>query len=312
MLRLYKSFAQRILVALVYLIKTEEAAQGSKAAVINTVRGWRSDNALHTDTVYRALNAYADPEEGAANEDVLLGIFGQLTRKKNDDLDLIDTIVNTLQLPNAANHFNGSYLKMLREAILRPEELIKWRKANAATLKCECGHQFQSSEMVTAYSIGDGTYKFFCAKCKPPAYVACRTCGDALTIRGSFNVLKGADCGCTARRTAAQVPPDAEAENIVDQVTRATGRDPLGVYNVLRQMDAPQAALNAAARRAQRRAAAQAVEPTPAPPAPAMNQRVFYEGIPVETFGAAQTAFYGNNLMEQAPDGPTERLDGDR
>jgi hypothetical protein len=239
MLRFYKTWAERLLIAMLYLQKREEAALGDKTEIVATIKGFRTDNPAHADVVYRALHSYVDPnsDEDPTNAEVIEGTLGQFGKKKSDDLDLIDTIVRTLQLPYSANHFSGSYVKMLRDAILRPEELIKWKKNQTSSLKCDCGREFNSGEMVTAHGAGDGAMKFLCHQCAKPVYAACRHCDKLVIIKNGFHPSKPMSCGCQERAAAvAQVgapTPVMEALNAATrralrrQIERETGVRPV-------------------------------------------------------------------------------------
>jgi hypothetical protein len=273
MLRFYRTWAERLLIAMIYLQKREDTAMGDKTDIIATVKGFRTDNPAHADVVYRALDSYIHPQSGddPTNAEVIEGTLGQFGKKKSDDLDLIDTIVRTLQLPYSANHFSGSYVKMLRDAILRPEELMKWRKNNTVTLKCECGREFNSGEMVTAHNAGDGTIKFLCHQCAKPVYTACRHCDKLVIIKNGFHPSKQVSCGCQERAQA------------IAQAATAAPEQPT---------------LNAAMRRAMRRAAMQGDNATVATPAPV-------EPIPVYT-PDVEARIGGTMNWRTIMDGPRE------
>jgi hypothetical protein len=214
MVRLYKSWMTRIIIALVYLQKAEDADDANRTAIVQVLKSYRSTNPVILDQTLRAINRYVDPEpDEPSTTEVLETAIMAAARKKSDDMDLIDTIVSHLQLPNAAQYFNTAYLKGLRDAILRPDELIKWRKNANETLKCcSCGKDLIRGELMTVENGGDGSMKFACHKCAHPSIVACRECGKAMGIKAGFNPSKGVECGCRRVPAEPAVPTPNEAQ----------------------------------------------------------------------------------------------------
>ena len=203
MVRFYKTYLGRLLLGLLILIEMER--QGGKAGVATIVQSYRSDDPLKENAVANAVNYYlnAYPDETPSNDEVLEGVFGQLTKKKTDDSDLLDTIVGILRLPYLGG-FSSSAVKLLRDAILTPSELGELRKIAKSSAKCSCGHVFESSEMTSVHIDGSGTVSIICTACNRPEYIRCDSC-DTLVPAVRANIKVGrVDCGCQRKKKLAE------------------------------------------------------------------------------------------------------------
>ena len=210
MIRFYKSYLGRAFLGLLILIELEKATD--KQTVVDQVRKWTPSSPEAAQTVELLLDSYihAYPDESPSNDEVLKGALGQLQKRRNDDSDLLDIIVNALKLP-FTSAFGASNLRILRETVLSPSELSNLRKTYTATAKCACGHEFSSNEMVSATVVG-GSITLKCTKCARPQIGRCDHCGVATQLIGksSANWRTNIDCGCRkkAERTAAKPPSD--------------------------------------------------------------------------------------------------------
>ena len=203
MVRFYKTYLGRLLLGLLILIEIER--QGGKTGVAALLQQYRSDDPSKENAVANAVNYYLNgyPDETPSNDEVLSGVFGQLTKKKTDDSDLLDTIVGILRLPYLGG-FSSSAVKPLRDAILTPSELSELRKLAKSAAKCSCGHAFESSEMVTVNVSGDGQVSLVCTACVRPSYVRCDYC-DTLVPAVRANIKVGnVECGCQKKKKLAE------------------------------------------------------------------------------------------------------------
>lgn len=210
MVRFYKTYLGRLLLGLLVLIEVER--QQGKAGVTTLVQQFHPVDVLQEDAVNRAVNYYLNgyPDETPSNDEVLLGVFGQMTKKKTDDSDLLDTIVGILRLPYLGG-FSASAVKLLRDAILTPAELSELRKTTKSVSKCSCGHEFNSSEMVSVHVSGD-TLSLICTKCDRPSYIRCDYC-DQLVSMNRVNWKNPVDCGCQKKAKAEQQTTTATLGN---------------------------------------------------------------------------------------------------
>lgn len=227
LMKLYKTYLERLLIGMLLLIELERT--DGKAVVIAKVHGWTSNNHLYQDAVDRALGAYAQelPGEDASNAEVLAGTFGQLTKKRSDDADLLDTVVRLVQLPYVNNYISARTLLDLRDAILTPSEQKSVKTALKDSIQCaQCRRDLTSGEMVSIHT-DKNMPCVICHKCQRPQYVACDHCEKPMIISGKVTGthMKGVDCGC---RTKA--PTDEPPLITRDQLRRlgaTPGRNPV-------------------------------------------------------------------------------------
>lgn len=240
MARFYREFVDRIIVALILLMQVEK--DSPKETILLHLKKHKATDEMEQDIVYRAISRYVDThktdEDFIANEEVLAAALGQLRKTKQHDTDLIETIVKALQLPHTSHYFHLGHLKQLRDAILRPDELAKWKKAvTNENLKCKCGHAFESGEAVSTRLEGDGTYSFSCHKCARPIRVACDRCGEAFGLSEKINYMGKVECGCHLKKKAepqaaidaAQAPAPPPMRNLrAPRRTAAAFQDEIG------------------------------------------------------------------------------------
>lgn len=245
MIRFYKTYLGRMLLGLLILIELEK--ESGKQAVADAASKWKGSDAEER-LVDKAIAEYMHPypEETPTNDDVVKGAIGQLSKKKTDDGDLLDTIVDVLRLP-FASYLSSGTLKLLRDAILNPGELTDLRKAFKAQSKCGCGHTFTAQEIISI-TVSQDTITLHCTACQRPNYVRCDHCDQVVLLSGKTTMTwrNGVDCGCTKR-----------AENAAEQ--QATG-------------------LSAAQLRTIHRQAARAGGPQAPIPTPNAQTLRFYEG----------------------------------
>lgn len=217
MIRFYKSYLGRAFLGLLILIELEKATD--KQTVVDQVRKWTPSSPEAAQTVELLLDSYihAYPDESPSNDEVLKGALGQLQKRRNDDSDLLDIIVNALKLP-FTSAFGASNLRILRETVLSPSELSNLRKTYTATAKCACGHEFSSNEMVSATVVG-GSITLKCTKCSRPQVARCDHCGQATSLIGknAQNWRTDIDCGCrkkVERAAKAGIAVDIESPGL--------------------------------------------------------------------------------------------------
>lgn len=200
MVRFYKSYLGRLLLGMLILIELER--EKGREGVIDIIAKWNSGSDSERVVLADAIEYYANdyPEESPTNDDVLKGTFGQLLKRKNDELDLLDTVVNLLRLP-FASYLTGSHIKALREAVLRPSELSEVRKALKAAPMCSCGHEVQRDEMCSLELDGD-LIRVRCTSCRRPSYIKCDYCQNVvpITTKVTGSWRNGINCGCRAKK----------------------------------------------------------------------------------------------------------------
>lgn len=201
MVRFYKSYLGRMLLGLLLLIELEKTK--TRMEIAQTLRADGLDpegEQVIVTAVDLYLNAY--PDESPDNADVLKGAIGQLTKKKQEDADLVDTIANYLKLP-FGGYLGSGTMKLLRDAVLTPREQTELRKALKGAGKCACGYTFQHGELGVMMVEGDTAF-MQCHKCRRPNYVRCDACENIVTLTGKVlhNIGRSVDCGCQAKRKA--------------------------------------------------------------------------------------------------------------
>jgi hypothetical protein len=212
MIRFYKSYLGRLLLGFLILIELERTTD--KQTVADQVRKWQPPDPTVAQTIELLLDSYINdyPDESPSNDDVVKGAIGQLQKRRNDDSDLLDLIVNALKLPFTGS-FGGNALKALREAVLTPSELSDLRKLYRAGSKCSCGHEFTTNEMVSA-TVAQDAITLKCTKCARPQVGRCDHCGNPTPLIGKVaaNWRTDIDCGCLkkAERAAKQAGTPAD------------------------------------------------------------------------------------------------------
>lgn len=203
MIRFYKSYLGRMFLGLLLLIELEK--QHGKSAVVDAATRWQAPDSNTSLILHGLIDSYANSEP--ETDDVLKGAVGQLTKKRTDDADLLDTIVNILKLP-FTSFLSGKTLLLLRDAVLTPSELTDLKKAYKAVAACSCGHTFTQNEMATV-TVANDALTLKCTKCQRPAVGRCDYCGEVTQLIGnnSRNALKEVDCGCRKKaERAAKIP----------------------------------------------------------------------------------------------------------
>lgn len=106
-----------------------------------------------------------------------------LERGKNQDRDLVQLVVETLELPSASNRLRGDAIARLRRSILLPNELAVVRNKLNVVGCAGCKHVFVDGEMVVAEKTRENI-SFFCARCLRPfmAVCGCDGCEEALRM----------------------------------------------------------------------------------------------------------------------------------
>lgn len=201
MVRFYKTYLGRMLLGLLILIELEktEGKQGVAARL-----GGIDMTDTEAQVVANQLDLYINnyPDESPDNTLVFQGAIGQLSKRKDSDGDLLDTIVNVLRLP-WGNYFSSGAIKALRDAILTPNELTDLRKSFKTVSKCACGHEFQSAEMATI-NVANDTILITCTHCARPSYIRCDYCDEMVLISSKVaaTMRNEVDCGCRKRKEA--------------------------------------------------------------------------------------------------------------
>lgn len=198
MVRFYRTYLGRALIGLILLIEIEK--QGGKDGVAALVNNYQPAGDDNRHNLANALDLYTNSgiygDESPTTEDVLKGAFGQLSKRKNDESDLLDVIVNMLRLPTNS-YISGSILRTLRDAILTPSELGELRQTLKNTARCACGHEFKSGEMISPVVDGDALV-LQCTNCARPQYVRCDSCDTLVPFssRIGASIRSVIDCGC--------------------------------------------------------------------------------------------------------------------
>ncbi len=177
MLRFYKDFVAKLLFGLLYL-KDRGVTPAQLSAYVRD-RSNEYPDIMPSGKIEDLAYFAQDAGEALSTEEMAKQIVDQLDQKRND-IDLIDTIVNTLGLPYFGNAMDATALENLRKAILLPDELtgLKTKLSNIELHCGSCMRRFIAGEMVT---IGINASKLpiiYCILCSPPKYIACSVCND--------------------------------------------------------------------------------------------------------------------------------------
>lgn len=234
MIRFYKSYLGRLLLGFLILIELERATD--KSTVVDQVRKWKPPTPETGQLVELLLDNYVNayPDDSPSNDDVVKGAFGQLQKRKNEDSDLLDLIVNALKLPFTSN-FGANGLKALRDAVLTPSELGDLRRQYRLIAKCSCGHEFMNNEMVSA-TIASDAITLRCTKCARPQFGRCDHCGTQVSLIGKVaaNWRNDIDCGCRKKAERAGKQPAIDPLQSAAATTSAAFRQLIrsqGIYS---------------------------------------------------------------------------------
>lgn len=126
--------------------------------------------------------------------------------------ELLDVLAKILGSPYALNVLSGQYVRDLRNAILRPEEI---KKLSRAIPRCvDCGHPFVEGEIVTFQHNGHETI-LLCSRCQPPQTQACSqaNCDSVVPLGDIARQQISASCQCAKckegkKKEVEPLPPD--------------------------------------------------------------------------------------------------------
>ena len=150
----------------------------------------------------------------------------------NADASIIDEIVRILRLPYARNNINADHLKLLKRAILMPDEVAALNASlNDIEGRCTaCNRVFSSGEMVTYQKDeqrrGDTTPSIYCTICVPPDFARCGECGETHPSTKNLRaILRGSKTKCSK----------LEEENRLQREAQQGAREPNDVVVRIRQ-----------------------------------------------------------------------------
>jgi hypothetical protein len=186
MIRFYRNFVQNILLIL-FWVKLRETSLPDVIQEIRDALPSRdhppSPSDVNTDRFQSIWDALDNAELNGVSADILdemLDLLAkQLTqREKGDDGTLIDSIVRILNLPYARSLIGGQTMTRLRDALLLPDELVKFVTVQQREASCTgCAHTFKSGELATILLEANGA-GLRCTRCTCPTFVACHRCRE--------------------------------------------------------------------------------------------------------------------------------------
>lgn len=187
MIRFYRDFVAQLILLTAYLkfiagnpsMETMKEALGrvDVESIDPDLRDPLAASQNYLDQV-EALRIGYHPEEPAPTLDTAFRHLVEHQDAKPDDLSLIDTLVDILQMPFSGNFLNLKVVKAIRKAILTSSELESLKAmSEKRELSCkDCGHRFVNGEAVTLSRTGHGDVQLFCVKCVTPLYLPCSSC----------------------------------------------------------------------------------------------------------------------------------------
>ena len=181
MLRFYKQFMSSVLLALMYMREGYVEDISSTSIIENGKRYKRGrynpawSKQVHYTAIEKIMNKFGDDHKSI--DEIIETIATQIAnigQHPEAEVDLIDTIVSMLQLPYGRNVIGGETLRKLRNAILNPEELQKFKtRVLSGELCCgDCGKTLTNYEMVT-FVKDNNSVRFLCTNCVTPRVKAC-------------------------------------------------------------------------------------------------------------------------------------------
>lgn len=190
MFRFYRDFVCQMLFALLELKCTgitnmdrlRDNATSNYRRYNSLIHGENGQAIVNVINMFR--NEYSGNEEWLELDEMIEFLCKQLQASysgtESDDGTLVDSIVETLNLPYAKNVLTGRNLELLKRAILLPEEMAKIGSVLAQReLSCgSCGHRFVAGEMARLYPDGRGNNSFDCTRCGKPLFMACDKCDE--------------------------------------------------------------------------------------------------------------------------------------
>lgn len=201
MIRVYRNFADAVLVALLYARDQLGDHLGNALNYAEAV--WTTDQGqLYMDdkvvvAVKDSINQrrFGGTMDNPQTLTELISVLSQqITSDKigtTYDKDLIDTVVRIVQLTYLKNRMVSSdTIKQLRAAILLPSELIGLReKLKQAELSCtNCKRELVSGEMVSFHKDGSNAI-VLCINCYTPEWIPCKNGEHSIEVPD--NVRKG-------------------------------------------------------------------------------------------------------------------------
>lgn len=174
-IRTYKQLTGQVLQALMFFRGIYGGVSGSAINEEAAAKLRTGASGRYSDEVIKAIDRLQNVLGVEVKDlDDLIEILAKQVNSEDKDKDLIDTIVRILQLPYGVNVFNSSVLKLLRDAILIPQEVAAFKaRAGKAELSCsECGKTLRDGEMVT-FGIRYSNVSFLCTTCRVPTLITC-------------------------------------------------------------------------------------------------------------------------------------------
>lgn len=207
MIRLYPWMVERLWLCLEKLVRAGERDQDLR----NFGRRLSMDDDNREVRTIAEYHVESEPPDGIPTDleglsDLLVKIMWETRNAKSDnDGDLIDKMVASLQLPYARN-IQARYLQDLKRALLLPSEMAALGpRMMERELGCAgCGKPLNSGEMMTIqYRNGETTIN--CTRCAKPSYISCDYCGKATGLSKSLGAFfkKVHSCGCYEKKIAA-------------------------------------------------------------------------------------------------------------
>jgi hypothetical protein len=166
-------------------------------------------------------------------DEVLEAVIQQLARDENGygDKDLLNSIIEALKLPYSVNRLSTKAIKILRDALLVPEEARRLKaELDAKELYCNrCERKLRNGETGTIFRDSSGVY-LSCSRCSLPSYMPCSNCDDGVVaISPAIRKLFQKESLCDDCRSMKKVKQE---QGVIDEVTPVVQEAPIDPQTV--------------------------------------------------------------------------------
>lgn len=189
MLRQYRSFFEKVFIALLYM--RFRRGTSPREAFQYAVDEWHPGRPSigrfeHADKLIHCARGIVENGGQQFTDDSWDGMLVEMADqllveevKGPKDGTLIDRMVRVIGLPYARNALGARVLRDLRTALLLPDEMAQLgERLEAREMSCHmCRHIFQNNEMVTLLKDGHDVL-MYCTRCHKPGIVSCTLCEE--------------------------------------------------------------------------------------------------------------------------------------
>lgn len=179
MIRLFPGMAY-LVYAFLFHARHEGLSKQKLLAHVGTLASSQDEQEAKTASAFLRLLQNV-PEEVELNDLLEVLEQGLLSEGHSSNEDLIDTIINTLQLPYVSNRISGGNVDRLRRAILLPSERLQLKERLKEAFCNNCNTLLSNNEAVV-FMLGEYGPILRCLRCATPGIVPCKTCTTGYTI----------------------------------------------------------------------------------------------------------------------------------